>query len=166
MVIYTPLYVTEMLGISLVTYLTVIAPIALIPLVLLPYELGYLADAKYGEKEFLILGLSILGISSFFLGIIHFTSLIAVTILLFISRVGAALVETMSYTYYYKKISKHDPAMTNLFTNISVFSSFTVPTFLFLIAPLLFLHQGLIFILLALFVFSTIHSVLLMKDTR
>ncbi len=166
MVIYTPLYVIDMLHISLVTYLTVLAPIVLIPLVLLPYELGYLADEKYGEKEFMILGLSILGICSFLLGVIHFTSLLSVIVVLFISRIGAALVETMAYTYYYQKISKADPAMTNLFTNITVFASCVVPLFLFLIAPLLYIHEGLVFILLSLFAFSVIQSVLHMKDTR
>ncbi len=166
MVIYAPLYVIDTLHISLVTYLTVIAPIVLIPLVLLPYELGYLADEKYGEKEFMILGLSLLGICSFLLGVIHFTSLFSVIVILFISRIGAALVETMAYTYYYQKISKADPAMTNLFTNINIFSSCVVPLFLFLIAPLLYIHEGLIFILLGFFSFSVIQSVLHMKDTR
>jgi MFS family permease len=166
MVIYTPLYITKMLDISLVTYLTVIVPITLIPLVLLPYELGYLADAKYDEKEFMIVGLSILGITSFILGAFFITSLLLVIIILFISRIGAALVETMSYTYYYKRISRNDPAMASLFSNINTTAGFIVPSFLFLISPLLFFHEGLVFILLGIGIFSAIYSLIQMKTEK
>ncbi len=166
MVIYMPLYITKMLGIPLVVYLTVIIPITLIPLVLLPYELGYLADTKYDEKEFMIVGLSILGITSFILGAFVITSLLLIIIILFISRIGAALVETMSYTYYYKKISRNDPAMASLFSNINTTAGFFVPTFLFLISPLLFFHEGLIFILLGIGMFSALYSLVQMKTER
>jgi MFS family permease len=166
MVIYAPLYITKMLDISLVTYLTVIVPITLIPLVLLPYELGFLADAKYDEKEFMIVGLSILGVTSFILGAFVITSILLALLILFIARIGAALVETMSYTYYYKKIARNDPAMASLFSNINTTAGFFVPTFLFLISPLLFFHEGLIFILLGVGIFSALYSLIQMKTER
>jgi MFS family permease len=166
MVIYTPLHITQMLHIDISIYLLAIAPISLLPLVILPYELGYLADAKYGEKEFLIAGLSLIGITTFFLGIIETSSVLFIITLLFFSRVGAALVETMAYTYYYKKISRDDPAMTNLFTNLSAFASCVVPFFFFLISPLVTLYPNLIFIVLGTGILSTIHSALQMKDTK
>ena len=62
MVIYSPIYITS-LGIPLAVYLSVIMPIALIPLILLPYELGRLADKRYGEKEILIIGLLVMVLS-------------------------------------------------------------------------------------------------------
>ena len=166
MVIYTPIYVTQMLHIPLALYLTTIAPIALIPLVILPYELGYLADAKYGEKEFMFVGLTLIALCSFALGLMKTPSFLLVLVILFISRVGASLVETMAYTYYYKKISKNDPAMSNFFTNITSLATFVVPTFLFCISPLLLTFPGLIYLLLGAGILSTLHSVAVMRDTK
>lgn len=166
MIIYAPIYVTNMLHIPLSLYLTTIAPIALIPLVVLPYELGYLADEKYGEKEFMVVGLSLVALMSFVLGYIHTSSILLITIILFFSRVGAALVETMAFTYYYKKINREDPAMTNFFTNINAFASFVVPASLFLLAPFVTKYPQSIFICLGIGVLSTLYFVAFMKDTK
>jgi hypothetical protein len=50
MIIYSPFYLAR-LGIPLTVYLSFILPFALIPLVVLPFELGFLADTKMGRKR-------------------------------------------------------------------------------------------------------------------
>ena len=45
--------------------MAMILPFALLPLVLLPYELGFLADSRFGEKEMLIGGLALLAFTAF-----------------------------------------------------------------------------------------------------
>lgn len=67
MAIYAPLYLIANTNINLAEYVGQIIPFALIPFVLLPYGLGYLADKKFGEKEMLLIGFTILiGCSLFF----------------------------------------------------------------------------------------------------
>jgi MFS family permease len=98
MVIYLPLYITT-LGIPLTSYLGFIIPIALIPLVILPYELGVLADTKYGEKEMMIGGVLILIIAATLCIIVTSSHIFIWALLLLFSRIGASLVDTMAYTY-------------------------------------------------------------------
>ena len=166
MIIYAAPHVTSMLSISLSVYLTSIAPLALLPLVILPYELGYLADTKFGEKELMALGLIILGATSIILGVLETSSFLIVVSLLILSRIGAACVETMSYSYYYKKIPRNDPALSAVFTNMNAVATCVVPRFLFTIAPLITLYKGLPFILVGLLAFSVLHSVSIMHNTK
>ena len=94
MIIYSPIYLTS-IGIPLSTYMMIILPIALMPLVFLPYELGYLADKEFGEKEMLIIGLLILAVTTFLFVVITSTELFVWILLLVASRIGASFVETM-----------------------------------------------------------------------
>jgi MFS family permease len=116
MIIYSPIYLST-LGISLTTYLTFILPLALIPLVVLPYELGLLADTKFGEKELMIIGLAILAITTFLIVIVTSSDPRIWIGILLISRIGAACVETMAFTYYFKKIGPEDASLTAVFSN-------------------------------------------------
>lgn len=165
MIIYSPLYLATM-GISLTVYLTIILPFALIPLVVLPYELGYLADKKYGEKELLIGGLLILAVTVF-LCVIVTTSNISVWIIILLgSRIGAAFVETMAFAYYFKKVGPEDASLTALFTNTLSFATIFVGALALVIAPFLVARPQLIFIILGCVILWSISYVLPMKDTR
>lgn len=165
MVIYSPLYLSA-LGIPLTTYLGIILPIALLPLVLLPYQLGYLADKKYGEKEMLIIGLLILTVTSFLCVITTSTDIRVWILLLFISRIGACFVETMSYSYYFKKVGEEDPSLTALFINMQVIATFFVGMIGVIVAPFLGDRPQLMFIVLGCAILWSISYVLPMKDTR
>lgn len=165
MVIYSPLYLTG-LGISLPLYMTIILPIALIPLVVLPYELGYLADKKFGEKEMLIIGLLILVVSSF-LCVIITTNDIRIWVLVFLfSRIGASFVETMAFSYYFKKIGPEDPSLTALFINMHGLATLIVATVGVIVAPFLSGRPQLMFVILGCAIVWSISYVLPMKDTR
>lgn len=165
MIIYSPLYLGT-LGISLTTYLGVILPFALIPLVVLPYELGYLADSKWGEKELMIGGLLILA-TTVFLSVVVTSSNPTVWMLIFlVSRIGAACVETMAFAYYFKKIGPEDASLTAVFTNTLSVATITVGAIGALIGPLLVTRPQLMFVILGVGILWSVAYVLPMKDTR
>ncbi len=165
MVIYSPIYLTS-IGVPLTDYMMIILPFALIPLVVLPYELGYLADKKFGEKEMLIIGLLILTVTTLLFAVITTTTLWAWIVLLIVSRIGASFVETMSFTYYFKKVGAEDPSLTALFINTQGMGMLIVGTVGVIVAPFLGERPQLMFIILGCAILWSISYVLPMKDTR
>jgi MFS family permease len=165
MIIYSPLYL-ETIGISLTTYMAFILPIALLPLVILPYELGMLADTKYGEKEILIIGLCILAVTTFLFVIITSNSPIVWISVLFVSRIGAAFVETMAFTYFFKKITSRDSSLTVVFTNAYTFATILVGGVGILISPFLVARPQLMFLILGGAILLGISYALPIKDTK
>jgi MFS family permease len=165
MIIYSPLYLTA-LGISLTHYLSIILPLALLPLVILPYELGLLADRKFGEKEMLIIGMLILVVTVFLCVLITTPDLRVWTLVLLASRIGASLVETMAFSYYFKKVDVHDPSLTALFVNMHGLGTLTVSAVGVLVAPFLGERPQLMFVILGCAILWSISYVLPMKDTR
>jgi hypothetical protein len=164
MVIYSPMYL-QGLGINLETYMTSILPFALIPLVVLPYELGYLADTKFGEKEMLVGGLLILAFTSFACVIIRTDNTLVWTALFVFSRIGAAFVETMAFTYYFKKINKEDASLTALFSNTRPMASILVGGIGALVAPIMVVRPEIMFIILGCGILWCISYVLPIEDT-
>ncbi len=165
MIIYSPLYLAT-LGIPLTTYLTIILPIALLPLVILPYELGLLADRKFGEKEMLIIGLLILTVTTFLCVIITTPEVRLWAFVLLLSRIGASFVETMAFSYYFKKIGPEDPSLTALFINMHAVAVVTVGTVGIIVAPYLVQRPQLMFVILGCAILWSISYVLPMRDTR
>lgn len=165
MIIYSPLYLTS-LGVPLTSYLSIILPLALLPLVILPYELGLLADRKFGEKEMLIIGLLILTVTSLLFVIIHTSDIRVWTLVLLASRVGASFVETMAFSYYFKKVDKEDPSLTALFINMNGLGTLVVGTVGIIVSPFLGNHPQLMFIILGCAILWSISYILPMRDTR
>ena len=99
----------------------------LIPFVLVDFPLGRLSD-KIGEKKILIAGFLV---TIFFTLIIPFISIPAVwiwAIVLFGTRLGAATVEVMSESYFFKEIRERNADEISFFRNTYPIS--------FVIAPL------------------------------
>lgn len=165
MIIYSPLYLAT-IGIPLTVYLTAILPFALIPLVVLPYELGYLADKKYGEKELLIGGLLILACTMFLCVVVTSSNPSVWVLILLTSRIGAACVETMAFTYYFKKIGPEDASLNALFSNTLSFATIIVGAVGISVGPFLSTHPQLMFLLLGCGILWSVSYVIPMKDTR
>jgi len=104
MVIYTPLHLLE-LGFSW-EQLGFIFTVMLLPFVLIQFPAGYIADKYLGEKEMLTMGLCIMAIAVFLL--IYVTQFWAIVAVLFLSRIGASLVEVMRDSYFYKQVEADD----------------------------------------------------------
>ena len=127
MAIYAPGVLKNNLNISIETYLSVILPFALIPFVIFPYQLGVIADKKYGEKEMLLIGLAMLIIVNIIFPNIDSIGLFTIAVFLFISRIGAALIESMGTIYFYKKVKADNISIIALFSSTRVIAYIIMP---------------------------------------
>ncbi|PIT91263.1 hypothetical protein COU17_01385 [Candidatus Kaiserbacteria bacterium CG10_big_fil_rev_8_21_14_0_10_49_17] len=107
MVIYTPLYLHNVVGFSFEDIGMLLA-IMLLPFALFELPLGKIADAYTGEKEILFVGFAILALSTALLSFITSSAFIVWAIVLFITRVGASAVEIMTESYFFKHIDGDD----------------------------------------------------------
>ena len=163
MIIYTPIYLNEYVGFDWAT-IGVMFSIMLLPFVVLQLPLGYLADKKIGEKEILTFGFIILGVSTAIIPLIHNKSVVLWTIILFMTRVGAAMVELMNDTYFFKKIDAKDLDFINLYRSTSPLAYSISPLITTLL--LCFIPIGNIFYILGLLMFIGLRYSLAIKDTK
>lgn len=162
MVIYTPLYLHNYIGLSWGS-IGAIFTVMLIPFGLFPLPLGTLADRIYGEKEILIGGLGITAVATISLFFISSTAVIVWTVALLLTRVGAAAVEIMSETYFFKQVGPEQADIMGLFRGIEPFAYLAasiVAAVVLFIAPLPYL-----FPLLGLIVLTAIPAAVRLKDT-
>ncbi len=113
MIIYTPIYLYRVLGFEW-QELGIIFTVMLLPFILFDWLWGGLADRFWGEKELMSTGLLITGFSLLvmpFIGKVFW----AWMLVLFISRVGASLVEAMTETYFFKNIKAEDTGLLSIF---------------------------------------------------
>jgi MFS family permease len=112
-VIYLPLYAHEEVGFNW-SELGILFAIALTPFVLIEWPAGHLADKYWGEKEMMTVGFFLTGTALLAIPFLpHNFALWA--LVLFTSRIGAALVEIMTETYFFKKISASDTGLLSIF---------------------------------------------------
>lgn len=113
MVVYSPIYLRS-IGISW-EHIGLLFMVMLLPFVLLQYPIGLLADKRFGEKEFLIASLAIGAVSVFFFGFTSSSDLLLLGTILFFTRVGAAGIEVLRDTYFYKQIDGRDDDLIAFF---------------------------------------------------
>jgi MFS family permease len=114
MVIYAPLHLTHAMGFP-VHEVTAMVAIALVPFLVLQEWLGKLADCCTGEKEFLTGGLVVMGLSTLALAAIDSRSFAVWAAALFLTRVGAAMVEAMCYSYIFRRVGAADSNVMEVF---------------------------------------------------
>ena len=127
MVIYGTIYLHENIGFSWQEIGTIFA-IMLTPFVFLSYPLGLLSD-KIGEKKILIYGFLFAIFAVILIPFIEIKSLALFALILFISRIGAATIEVMSESYFFKKIKEEEADEVEFFRNTGPLS--------FMIGPIL-----------------------------
>ena len=162
MIVYTPLYLIN-LGISW-EQIGIIFTIMLIPFVILEYPIGYLADKKFGEKEMLIIGLFIMSVSAGGIFFIHSTSIFVWSIALLLTRIGAAAVETLRDSYFYKKIDGRDVDLISFFRttrSVGYMLATGLSAMLLIIAPMRY-----IFLLVAAMVFVGLYPAFKLVDNK
>jgi len=160
MLIFTPLYLLD-LGYSW-HQLGVAFTIMLIPFVLIQYPMGILADKKTGEKEFLILAIFIMGISTLIFYRASSPDIVVWTLILLATRIGAALIEILRDSYFYKRIDGHDVDIIDFFRTsrpvayiaAAILSSLT----------LFFFPMKAIFLLVSIVVFSALYPAFQLAD--
>lgn len=114
MTIYMPLYLVDRgLGWDKIG---IIFTIMLIPFVLVEYPAGILADKKSGhEKKMIIISLVIIALSTLSIFFIKGSHVWIWAAVLFVTRIGAALLEVLRDSYFYKKIDGRDVDIIGFF---------------------------------------------------
>ncbi|MEI8175028.1 MAG: MFS transporter [bacterium] len=127
MVIYTPIYLHEYIGFDW-GEIGIIFSIMLLPFIILEFPLGELSD-KIGEKKMLTIGFLIISISTLAIPFFTTKTLLLWAFILFMTRVGAAIIEVMSENYFFKSIKEENADEISFFRNTNPVS--------FILAPLL-----------------------------
>jgi len=115
MVIYTPIYMHEYIGFSW-SEIGMIFSFMLLPFVLVEFPLGRLSD-KIGEKKMLLVGFSIVGLFTALIPLLSAKEFWPWALVLFMTRVGAATVEIMSESYFFKSITEEEDGVLSFFRN-------------------------------------------------
>jgi predicted MFS family arabinose efflux permease len=113
-VVYLPVYLHNVVGFSWPD-IGLILFIMLIPYVFIEYPAGRIADTVLGEKELMIAGFVIAGLGTAPLFWLESSSVWVWGSILFVTRVGTALIESMTETYFFKKIDGTDTSILSLF---------------------------------------------------
>lgn len=163
MVVYSPIYLNKNVGFTW-EEIGIILVIMLLPFPLIEYPLGRLADNKYGEKRIMAIGFLIIGIATAFLSFINLKILFIWALSLFITRVGAAMVEIMLETYIYKSTTVKDITIISSF-RLTRPVSFFFSSFIMIIG-LMFVDYQSMFAVLGLFVFTALLPILTIKDIK
>lgn len=163
MVIYTPLYLHDQIGFNW-GQIGILFSVMLLPYVLTELPLGKIADEKLGEKEIMSIGFVIMAIST---GIIYFLTngnFFLWMAVLFITRVGASMVEIMSETYFFKKTSASQMQVVSMYRTTKPIAYIIAP----IVATILFsfIEFKFIFIILGFLMFYGLRFSLALRDTR
>lgn len=154
MVIYIPIYLIDVMRFSWGDIGKVFT-VMLVPFVILQYPMGILADKKFGEKEFLIFSIILMGLATLMVYFVYSQNIWVWALILFLTRVGAALIEVLRDSYFYKQISGHDVDLINFFRTAMpmgyIFST-AVSALILIFLPIKFA-----FILVVIVVFSALY---------
>ncbi len=163
MVIYTPIYLNRDMGFGW-DKIGLIFTIMLLPFVILTYPLGRLSD-KIGEKKMLLIGFAISAFATLLIPFIKEPVFWVWAGILFATRVGAATIEIMSESYFFKMVKEEDADVISFFRNTNSLSYIIAP----LVAlPILFFvpHFQYIFFILSTILLTGLYITLRIKDVK
>lgn len=160
--IYTPIHLYQV-GFSW-DEIGLLLTIMLLPFIFLQYPLGVLADKRLGEREILIgsVTVSILSVAAF--ALFPGKDFLFWGVILFTSRIGAAGMEVMRDSYFYKHVDGGDSDLIALFRTTkplaNVLGAVVAIPFLF------FFPLPAVFALTAVVMLPSLYSAFALHDTR
>lgn len=163
--LYASLYLHTELGIPW-SDLGWIFAFALVPFIFLEYPAGWLADRFIGDKELLIGGFVVMGISFALLAMVTVaTPLMIIFGILLMTRVGAAFAEAMIEGHFFRRVSERDASTVGVFRMMRPVGALVAPVAASLILALgnytdLFILTG------GLITFLGVIATLSMRDVR
>ena len=160
MIVYMPIYLRN-LGMNW-KEIGIIFSLMLIPFILLQYPAGRIADKKMGEKELIILGLLMMSATTLGIFFVESVNMYVWAVVLFLTRVGAALIEILRDSYFYKRIDGTDVDVINFFKTSRPFGFLTAS--IVSAVSLMFLPLRYIFIILSIVIFSGLYPAVRLKD--
>lgn len=129
MVVYTPIYLFKHIGLGW-GEIGIIFTIMLVPFVIFGIPIGILIDKYHVKKRTLLyVGFIIMSVSTFLISKITTESIILWSIVLFMTRTGAAIIETTSEIYFFTHVREEEAYLLSVFRDM-------VPV-AYIIAPLL-----------------------------
>lgn len=112
--IYIPLYLATVIGLPWSSIGAILAA-GLFGYLVCEYPIGIFADNFWGEKEMMAVGFLILAISVAAISAYPSPYVYGWMILMFITRIGASLVEVTTESYFFKKVDGEDAQLMSLF---------------------------------------------------
>lgn len=140
MVIYTPIYLFAYLDFDW-KQIGMIFSVMLLPFIIFPFPLGKYSD-KIGERKLLMLGFFMTAFFTFILFFIQKHEVWIWALVLFATRAGASIIETMSDAYFFKHIKPENEEFVGVYRS--------VPSMAYIIGPL---SASLVFLLVPSFNF-------------
>ncbi|HEY9481136.1 MAG TPA: MFS transporter [Candidatus Paceibacterota bacterium] len=113
MIIYTPLYLRDTVGFSWEEIGTIFT-FMLLPFAMIEAPMGRLAD-RIGEKSIMSVGFGIMGMATCLISFVTDHDPFIWSLLLFMTRVGAAMVEVMADTFFFKKVDASSASAISFF---------------------------------------------------
>lgn len=162
-VVYVPIYLHQTIGIEWAS-LGLMFSIMLVPFVIFEIPAGIAADKYFGEKEILFSGFLILIISLFCFFFIKTNSFFIWTGVLFLSRIGASLIEAMRETYFFKIVDAKDVGYINIFRTAAPLGYIIGPGLAMLV--LAFFPLNYLFFIMAIIMISGFGFAFSLKDTK
>ena len=162
MVVYTPIYLRD-LGLSW-NEIGNIFTVMLVPFVLVQYPMGLIADKKTGEKEAIMVSLAIMALSTMAVYFISGASAASWSAVLFATRVGAALLEVLRDSYFYKRIDCDDVDLIHFFRTAMPMGY--IVAMVLSAASMLFFPLKFLFIILAVLIFSALVPAFFLLDNK
>lgn len=161
--IYVPIYLHNHLGFAWTDIGRILA-FMLVPSILLNVPLGKLSDSLLGEKELIALGFAVLGLATVSLTFLDSRPVVWAAAL-FVLRSGAGIIEVMTDTHFFKRISASDADVLSLFRNSNQVAYLVVAV---ISSGLLFLFpMRSLFLILGVLIFAFgVPVALSIRDTR
>lgn len=163
MVVYTPIYLYEYIGLGW-DKLGTIFTIMLLPFVLFGIPLGKLIDNYHFHKtKLLIWGTIIISIATMSISFISNNNIVLWAFVLFMTRFGAAIIETVSEVYFFTHVREEDASILSIFRDMTPLS--------YIIAPLLgtlflsFFPFKYLFLTLGILMLTSLYYIKLLKHT-
>lgn len=135
MIIYTPIYLSQHLGFSWQEIGFILA-LMLLPFLFIPYSLGSYGD-KFGERRMLMVGFAVASIATLLLFFVTAREVWIWALLLFFTRIGAASIEVMADTYFFKHIHAENEEFIGVYRTSTPVAFVLGPLLASLIFPLL-----------------------------
>jgi len=152
MVVYTPIYLHDHIGLDW-GQMGIIFTIMLAPFVVFGLPIGVLIDKYHVSKRTLLfIGFIVMIIATFLIPSISTKSILIWGVVLFMTRVGASIVETTSEIYFFTHIREEETYLLSVFRDMMPVAYIIAPlisTILFIFLPFKFLFIILSIILLS-----------------
>lgn len=164
MIVYTPIYLNQHLGFNW-DQIGIMFTFMLLPFVIFGLPVGLLIDKYHVKKRTLLsIGLVIISISTFYITQINVLDIWVWALVLFLTRVGASIVETTSEIYFFTHVKEEEAYLLGIFRDMTPLA--------YVIAPLLgslvfaFLPFKSLFLILSIFVLIGLYYVTKLKHSH